>query len=133
MKNKITLMTICLFLLCFGVNKVQAQAPLPPDATARPTAFSLYEGTEREVLIELEPASGFKLEGLTFKIAGAITSVEVTEGKLEDYIKKFTAKGLTPGVHNIVITIAGYQKDMETNWSFRFEIQVVLTITVFQA
>ena len=101
--------------------------------TARLTAFSLFEGTEREVLIELEPASGFKIEGLTLKITGATTSIEVTEGKLEDYIKKFTAKGLTPGTHNIVITITGYQKNMESNWSFRFEIEVILTITVLQA
>ncbi|WP_059025555.1 MULTISPECIES: hypothetical protein [Porphyromonadaceae] len=127
MKNKIVLIVISLFLLCFGAK---AQAPLPPDATASPTAFSLYEGEMKEVVICFTPVSGFSLKDLIFTIEANNEGVEVTEGIFDNNTKHLTVKGLKPGRYEIVVTIVGFQQDKRTGWSFFFTMELKLSVIV---
>lgn len=128
MKNKIVLIVISLFLLCFGA-KAQVP-PLDPKATADPTAFSLRVGDEEEVSIYLTPYTGYMIGGLYFEIEGDTTGVEVTNGRLSFYTQTYTVKGLKPGRYEISIFAIGYQRTMSGAYPYYFALEIKLTITV---
>ena len=128
MKNKIVLIVISLFLLCFNVK---ANSPKNPSATADRSTFSLYLDQMREVRLTLVPDDGYSIEGLRFEIEGDTTAIRITEGDLiGGNLKFFTVTGLKPGTHEITIIIKGRQRSNSIGLAFEFTIEVKLIITV---
>ena len=129
MKNKITLIAITMFMLCFSTK---AGIPVPPDIKAHPTTFTVFEGSTKEVLILMTPNEGFTFANLKFKTSGDTAKVEIKEGNLDNNnnVKHFFVKGLERGTYRITITVEGDQRENSTGWLTSFESDVVLTITV---
>ncbi|KIO42686.1 hypothetical protein [Sanguibacteroides justesenii] len=129
MKNKITLIAITMLMLCFSTK---AGIPVPPDITAHPTTFTVFEGSTKEVLILMTPNEGFTFANLKFKTSGDTAKVEIKEGNLDNNnnVKHFFVKGLERGTYKITITVEGDQRENSTGWLTSFESDVVLTITV---